>query len=357
MGGYLSQVMDENNPDEAMRIANEAIAAKSLTPEQARKAMQAMFSGNAPTERVKEFLKGLTLELCTAPIVSALADEMRKSASPFPYPGNGLDIVGTGGDGQNTYNISTAASFLIAATGIEVTKHGNNAASSRSGSADLLKSLGVELALDAAQTGKVLQDAGMCFLYARKFHPAMKHVAPIRRELKIRTVFNILGPLTNPAKPRFQLSGVFDKSIGRMYIESLKAVGLERAMVVCGQEGLDEISIAGPTDYWLLEDGEITEGTITPEDFGLQRYPLDECRSGTPEENAEKLNKIFAGEQGPVTDFVCMNAAAAVKLAGKAKDYKSAMELVRKAISDGSAAKTLKNFTEATQRAAQKVES
>jgi len=333
-----------------VKASIKALTKNEFTPELARESMKEIMNGQATDAQLGAYLALLTLDKCTSDVVSALADEMRKAAEVFPGDTGCMDIVGTGGDGKNTFNISTSAMFIIAAAGIPVTKHGNNAASSRSGSADLLTSLGAELQLDPAQTKQVFDDAGMCFLYA-KFHPAMRHVGPARKEMGIRTVFNILGPLTNPARPKYQMTGVFSEEIGQMYIESLKEMGVENSMVVCGKEGLDEISIAGPTAYWQLSKGEITTGVLMPEHFGVVRKPLNVCFSGSPEENAEKLKAIFEGEEGPVTEFILINAAAALKVAGKAATWKEGMTIARETISSGKALATLNAFVKATQNA------
>jgi len=339
-------------PAIAIPKAIKALSINEFTPDLARESMKEIMEGRATDAQLGAYLALLSYDKCTSDIVAALADEMRKVATEWPGENNGLDIVGTGGDGKNTFNISTSAMFIIAAAGVPITKHGNNAASSRSGSADLLTSLGAELALDADQTKQVFDEAGICFLYARKFHPAMRHVAAARRQMGIKTVFNILGPLTNPARPKYQMSGVFSESIGQMYIEALRAGGVESAMVVCGKEGLDEISIAGPTQYWQLSEGKITTGILMPEHFGVVRRPLEACFSGEPSENARKLKDIFEGEQSAVTDFVLINAAAALKVAGKATSWKEGMSIARETIASGKALETLNAFISATQNAA-----
>mmetsp|Transcript_109292 Transcript_109292/g.172220 ORF Transcript_109292/g.172220 Transcript_109292/m.172220 type:complete len:357 (+) Transcript_109292:23-1093(+) len=317
-------------------------------------AFHAIMEGNAQPAQIGAFLSLLNLERCTPEVLHKLASTMRQHAIPVEVPRDGvsiIDIVGTGGDGQDTFNISTAAAFLAAAAGAKVVKHGNRAASSTSGAADILEALGARLEVSAEEVPAVVASSGFAFLFARSYHPAMKHVGPVRQQLGIRTVFNILGPLTNPAKPDCMLAGVFSLSLGLLYAEVFKALGMKRALVVHGLEGLDELSIAGPSKVWELLDGEIKEYEVTPEaTFGIQVHSLEEVRGGKPEENAKELRELLQGRgRAAVRDMILMNAGAALYVSGKAAGFKEGVELAREAISNGRAVETVNQYVQATQ--------
>jgi len=340
----------------AVKAAVKTLASGAvLEPVAATDAMRELMSGDATPAQVGSFLSLLSLDRCRSEIVHALADVMRGNATPVELQRNGdliVDIVGTGGDGQDTFNISTAAGLVAAGAGAKIVKHGNRAATSKSGAADFLEALGAKLELAPADVPKVLGAGGFAFLFARSYHPAMKHVGPIRLELGIQTVFNILGPLTNPAKPDGMVCGVFSETLGLMFAEVFKMLGMKKALVVHGMEKLDEFSIAGPTKVWELANGEIKEPyLVQASDFGLDSHPLSEVAGGSAEDNVAELREMFSGtvRRPAVRDMVLMNAAAALYVAGKAADFKSGVELARAAITDGRAAASVEAYVASSQ--------
>jgi len=339
----------------AVKTAVKALHSGSdISPSQASDSMREIMAGEASPAQVGAFLALLTLDRCKPEIVHALADVMRSNANKVEVPrdkGLVVDIVGTGGDGQDTFNISTAAGLVAAGAGARIVKHGNRAASSKSGAADILEALGGKLEVPPAEVSRVLDASNFVFLFARSYHPAMKHVGPIRLEIGIRTVFNILGPLTNPAKPDGMVCGVYTPSLGRMFAEVFKMLGMKRALVVHGCEGLDELSIEGPSKVWELKaDGEIVEYEVRPADFGITAYPLKEVAGGQPDENAVEMRELMAGRgRQAVRDMVLMNAAAALYVAGKVTDFKSGVLAAKAALQDGSATKTLEAYVAASQ--------
>ncbi|KAL7422838.1 anthranilate phosphoribosyltransferase [Cryptotrichosporon argae] len=276
-----------------------------------------------------------------------------------------VDIVGTGGDGWDTFNVSTTAAAVVAGTGVRVTKHGSRAATSSSGSGDLLLSLGCRLSFPVSATASFLPSTPFLFLFAPHYHPALAHIAPVRRSLNFRTIFNILGPLINPANPQRMVLGVAKKELGDTFAECLRLLKIERALVVCGKEGLDEISCAGETWTWWLENGEITTGSIHPtKDFGLPTHPLSAVRGATPDLNALTFNAILSGSAAPahlsapagsdspslqaITDYVLLNAAALLHVSGRAKDWKDGVRLARESIESGGARAAFEGFRDAT---------
>eukprot|EP00405_Crypthecodinium_cohnii_P013713 CAMPEP_0206455568 /NCGR_PEP_ID=MMETSP0324_2-20121206/21834_1 /ASSEMBLY_ACC=CAM_ASM_000836 /TAXON_ID=2866 /ORGANISM="Crypthecodinium cohnii, Strain Seligo" /LENGTH=345 /DNA_ID=CAMNT_0053926305 /DNA_START=211 /DNA_END=1248 /DNA_ORIENTATION=+ len=328
-------------------------AGKEISPQDASEAMKEIMSGGATQAQIGAFLALLTLDKCGPGIIHALADVMRSEALTVELsrePGFVVDIVGTGGDGQDTFNISTAAGIIAAGAGARVVKHGNRAASSKSGAADILEALGAKLEVMPDRVPGVLEASNFCFLFARSYHPAMKYVGPARLEIGIRTVFNILGPLTNPAKPDGIVCGVYSASLGSIFAEVFKMLGMKRAMVVHGCEGLDELSIAGPSKVWeLSEDGAIKEYEVSPSTFGLETRPLKEVAGGTPEENVKELGQLLAGGGRPaVLDMILMNAAAALYVAGKAKTLLEGVAVARAALPDGRATRAAAEFVKAT---------
>eukprot|EP00933_Yihiella_yeosuensis_P040865 TRINITY_DN35274_c0_g1_i1.p1 TRINITY_DN35274_c0_g1~~TRINITY_DN35274_c0_g1_i1.p1 ORF type:complete len:375 (+),score=83.86 TRINITY_DN35274_c0_g1_i1:63-1127(+) len=325
-------------------------AGGDLSASDANAAMREIMAGEASAAQMASFLSLLSLDRCRSDIVHALADVMRSNAMAVEVPrtdGSAIvDIVGTGGDGQDTFNISTAAGLVAAGAGVKIVKHGNRAASSKSGAADILEALGARLEMPPANVPGALDAGNFAFLFARSYHPAMKHVGPVRLEIGIRTVFNILGPLTNPARPDAMVCGVFSPTLGRLFAEVFKMLGMKRSLVVHGLEGLDELSIAGPTKVWeLKEDGSITEYEVSPADFGIEARPLSEVAGGTPSENAIEMKELLAGRgRSAVRDMVLMNASAALYAAGKAKDFKSGVTAAKAAMEDGRATKTLEAY-------------
>nr|KAJ3420635.1 anthranilate phosphoribosyltransferase [Polyrhizophydium stewartii] len=280
---------------------------------------------------------------------------MRDAALPVVrLPFDVVDIVGTGGDGQNTFNVSTAASIVAAGAGAKVAKHGNRASSSTSGSADVLEALDCNLsAVSPAAVNEILHESNFCFLFAQVFHPAMKNVAGPRKELGVRTIFNLLGPMTNPAHPTRMVVGVFSRDLGHAMAEALHLSGVKSGWVVHGCVGLDEISPEGNTLVWQFdESGNITERTISPSaDFGLPEHPLRDVVGGDAVENASTMRQLLSGElSGPILDFVLLNAAALLHVSGLAADLPAGVALARQSIASGAAKKQLELFSHASQR-------
>ena len=273
---------------------------------------------------------------------------MRRHMRTIAAPAGAVDLCGTGGDGLGTLNISTAVSFVVAACGVPVAKHGNRSASSRSGAADVLEALGVKIGLEPDAAARVLAQTGIVFLFAQTHHPAMKHVGSARKQIGRRTIFNLLGPLANPAGVTHQLVGVFSADWLEPYAQALKALGSSRAMIVHGRDGLDEISICGPTDTAMLADGSVTTRAIAPEDAGLTPAPLAAIRGGDAAHNAAALTRLLAGEPGPYRDIVLINAAATLIVAGAAADLRKGTELAARALDSGAAGAKLQDLITAS---------
>ena len=261
-----------------------------------------------------------------------------------------FEIVGTGGDNAQSFNISTTAALVAAAGGMKVAKHGNRAASSLCGTADCLEALGININQDPEKCVELLKEAGMCFFFAQKYHSSMKYVGAIRKELGFRTVFNILGPLTNPGSPKMQLLGVYDGYLVEPLAQVLINLGVKRGMVVYGMDKLDEISLSAPTKICEFKDGWFKTYVINPEDFGFEKCTKDELKGGTPAENAEITRNILKGEKGPKRNAVLMNAGAALYIGGKADSFKEGIELAAEIIDSGKAAETLEKFIEVSNR-------
>lgn len=315
-----------------------------LTQEEAIEAMNLLMSGEATPSQIAGFLIAMRMKGETVDEITGFATAMRAKANRVYLKADAIDIVGTGGDGANTFNISTASAFVTAAAGMPVAKHGNRAASSKCGTADVLEALGANITLTPEKAAECIEKVGICFMFAQSYHSAMKHVAGTRRELGVRTVFNILGPLSNPAFVRYQLLGVPAKTYLLPLAEVLRGLGVKHAMVVHSEDGLDEISIAAPTSVCELKDGHITSYTIAPEDFGLQRGSMSDLRGGSASENAEILKNIFQGLSGPKRDVVLMNAGAALYTAEKATSIAEGIEMAAKVIDRGAALQTLNQF-------------
>ncbi len=262
-----------------------------------------------------------------------------------------LEIVGTGGDGSNSFNISTTSSLVIAAAGVPVAKHGNRAASSKSGAADVLEALGVDITIPPEKSAKMLEKINICFLFAQNYHVAMKYVAPIRKELGIRTVFNILGPLSNPAGANMELMGVFDESLVEPLAQVMAKLGVSRGMVVYGRDSLDEISMCAPTSVCEIKDGWFQSYEITPEQFGYERCDKSQLTGGTPQENARITMDILDGkETGAKRQAVCLNAGAALYITGKVDSIENGVRMAERLIDDGSARNKLREFIEESNR-------
>ncbi|CAO0803285.1 unnamed protein product [Mucor circinelloides] len=333
-----------------------------FTPQDAEHAINEIMKGSATPSQISAFLVSLKLQgKDNDPrIVAACATAMRSHARLVPYTdfehlrGNVVDIVGTGGDGHDTYNVSTTASVVAAGAGAKVAKHGNRAASSKSGSADLMEAHGCQIALvEPNQVAGILDRTNFCFLFSQTYHPAMKHVASLRKEIAVPTVFNMLGPMSNPAHPTRVVVGVHSPEIGELMANALKLTGVKEALVVCGSEKLDEISPAGETNYWRIHgSGDITVGSLHPtRDFGLQTHALSEVKGGDCFENAETLAKLLNGELGennPILDFVLLNAAALLVVSGVASDFKDGVSKARDSIKSGKAKSVLEAFRQET---------
>lgn len=322
-----------------------------LTFAEAEAVINEIMDGHTSNTQIAALLTALTMKGETVPEIAGAASAMRAHALPFNAGENVLEIVGTGGDHANTFNISTTTSIVVAAAGTPVAKHGNRAASSKSGAADVLEALGVNINADPAVSEQTLRQTGICFLFAQEYHQAMRFVGPVRKELGIRTIFNILGPLANPAHATAQLLGVYDAALLDPLAHVLAELGVKNALVVHGEDGLDEVTTAAATDIVTVRNGEFTRSTITPEEFGLQRAQLSDLVGGTPAENAAITRAILAGEPGPKLDTVLLNAACALHAAHADLSIKDALQLARTTIASGAATAKLNELITATNQA------
>ena len=324
---------------------------QDLVYAEAEAVMDEIMSGQATPVQMSAYLTALALKGETIDEITASAAGMRAHCIKLLHNLDVLEIVGTGGDGSNSFNISTTSSLVIAAGGVPVAKHGNRAASSKSGAADVLETLGVKITLTPERSAEILKKINICFLFAQNYHIAMKYVAPIRKELGIRTVFNILGPLSNPAGANMELMGVYDQSLVEPLAQVMANLGVNRGMVVYGQDSLDEISMCAPTSVCEIRDGKFTSYEITPEQFGYERCEKDALTGGTPAENAEITKAILKGEEkGPKRQAVCLNAGAALYIAGKAASIEEGVKLAESLIDSGAALKKLEEFVEETNK-------
>lgn len=338
-------------------MIREAIAKLSkkenLTYEEAKGVMEEMMDGTATQAQMGGFLMALSMQGETIEEITAFANVMRDKGIKIQPEREVIDIVGTGGDQVGTFNISTTSAFIVAAGGVPVAKHGNRSVSSRSGAADVLEKLGIRVALSAQQNEEVLNKTGICFMFAPVYHSSMKYAAPIRKELGVRTVFNILGPLSNPAGATMQLLGVYDKKLAEPLAQVLANLGVTRGVAVCGEDGLDEITLTGETDVYEIRFGKITSYTISPEQFGLTRCPLEELIGGTPEENAQITMDILTGKEiGAKRDVVLMNAGMSLYLGIDGITLADGIEMARDLITSGKALAKYEEFRDATQAAA-----
>ena len=324
---------------------------QDLAYAEAEAVMDEIMSGQATPVQMSAYLTALSLKGETIDEITASAAGMRAHCIKLLHNLDVLEIVGTGGDGSNSFNISTTSSLVIAAGGVPVAKHGNRAASSKSGAADVLETLGVKITLTPERSAEILKKINICFLFAQNYHIAMKYVAPIRKELGIRTVFNILGPLSNPAGANMELMGVYDQSLVEPLAQVMANLGVNRGMVVYGQDSLDEISMCAPTSVCEIRDGKFTSYEITPEQFGYERCEKGALTGGTPAENAEITKAILKGEEkGPKRQAVCLNAGAALYIAGKAASIEEGVKLAESLIDSGAALKKLGEFVEETNK-------
>jgi anthranilate phosphoribosyltransferase len=322
-----------------------------LSREEAREVMGSIMTGEATSAQIAGFLIALRAKGETADEIAGCAEAMREHVLPVrPKREDLVDTAGTGGDGAKTINISTAAALVAAAAGAGVAKHGNRAVSSASGSADVLEALGFNLELPSEQIARSIDELGFGFLFAPTHHPAMRHAAPVRRELAARTVFNVLGPLTNPAGARAQVVGVYAPELVRTIAEVLAQLGARRAFVVHGAGGIDELSPTGPNFVCEVVDGNVRTRNIDPLEFGLERCDLSELRGGSPAENAAAIRAVFAGENGGRHGAILLNAAGAIAAGGHAEDLREGLELAREAVDSGAAASRLDQLAAFTQR-------
>ena len=321
---------------------------QTLTAEEARAAMEEILAGRTSEAQIAGFLTALRMKGETPDELIAFARVMREKAEPF-WDGDAvavLDTCGTGGDRSGTFNISTAAAFVVAGAGIRVAKHGNRSASSRCGSADVMEALGVDIHLPVARLRGAVTDVGIGFLFAQRFHLSMKYVASVRSQLKVRTVFNILGPLANPANAQFQVVGVFSGAIQELMANALAGLGVQHSFVVHGSDGVDEISVTAPTHVVEARNGDLKAYTITPEDFGIAAAHARDLQGGDAPENAIIIESVLKGERGPRRDVVLLNAAAAIVAGGAAEDLKHALRVAANSIDSGAALKRLNALRE-----------
>ena len=317
---------------------------ENLSYGEAKAVMNEIMSGEASDVQKSAYLTALTMKGETIDEITGSAEEMRNHAVQLSHEGDVLEIVGTGGDKSDSFNISTTSSLVIASAGVSVAKHGNRAASSKSGAADVLESLGVNITISPRKSAELLQNIGICFLFAQSYHTAMKYVGSIRKELGIRTIFNILGPLANPASANLQVMGVYDESLVEPLAKVLSNLGVKRALVVYGQDRLDEISASAETSVCEVKDGTFKSYTISPEQFGLTRCKKEELTGGTPDENAAITKAVLAGEQGARRTAVVLNAGAGLYVAGKADSIEAGVRLAEELIDSGKAEKKLEEF-------------
>ena len=319
---------------------------EDLTSEVMEQVMEEIMTGEA----TDSFLTALSMKGETIDEITSAAKVLRSHCERFLNDMDVLEIVGTGGDGSNTINISTLSSVVVSAAGIPVAKHGNRAASSKCGTADCLEALGVKIDCAPARSAQILKDINLCFLLAQKYHPAMRFVGAVRKEMGIRTLFNVLGPLANPAGATMQLFGVYSEELVEPLAHVLRNLGVKRAMVVYGRDSMDEISLSAETKVCEFKNDEFKSYVIKPEDLGLTRCNKEDLVGGTPQENAAIVNDILGGAKGPKTDVVLLNAGAAIYLASDGITLKDGIEKAREIIVSGKAKKQLKEFIEETNK-------
>ena len=327
---------------------------EDLTYDEAYCVMNEIMSGETSPTQNAAFLAALSTKSTKAETIAEIAgcaNAMRDHAVKVEAGGDLMEIVGTGGDGAHSFNISTTAALVTAAGGVKVAKHGNRAASSQCGTADCLEALGVNIQQSPQRCKELLDEVGMCFFFAQKYHTSMKYVGAIRKELGFRTVFNILGPLTNPGSPTMQLLGVYDRYLVEPLAQVLMSLGVQRGMVVYGEDKLDEISLSAPTTVCEFKDGWYKVYTIAPEDFGLTRWQKADLVGGSPAENAQITRDILNGAKGPKRDAVLLNAGAALYIGGKAETLAQGVTLAAELIDSGKAAQTLQGLIDVSNRA------
>ncbi len=325
------------------------VSGQSLTMEQAVQVMEEIMSGEATPAQFGAFVTALRIKGESVEEIAGLATVMRARATPVKVSEPTVDTCGTGGDAFGTFNISTTAVFVVAGAGLKVAKHGNRAITSKCGSADVLEALGVKIDLDAEGVQQCLERVGIGFMFAPIFHPAMKYAVTPRREIGIRTVFNILGPLTNPAGAQSQVIGVSDGTIARKMAQVLQKLGCRHALVVHGEDGMDEVSISGETTIWELRGDALSSYTIAPEELGFNRATIEDIKGGTTSDNATMLRDILQGKEGPRCDVVLINAAAGIVAGDLGENLADGVELARETIDSGRALQKLEQFIEVSQ--------
>jgi len=328
---------------------SKVIEGESLTREEARQVMSTIMDGEATTSQIGALLAALRMKGETVQEIAGFAEVMREKSIRLNHRLSGvLDTCGTGGSGIHKFNVSTTSAIICASLGVPVAKHGNRAMSGKSGSADVLEELGVNIMLTHEQAAECLKNIGICFMFAQNYHPSMKYAAGPRRELGIRTVFNVLGPLTNPANAEHQLMGIYDRSKTELIAGVLRELGSKHALVVGSLDGLDEISICAPTQVSELKNGEIRTYEITPEELGLTRHSLEQVMGGEPAHNAKIVREVLGGAQGAYRDIVLINAAASLYAADRCEDLREGVQLAAQAIDSGAALSKLQELIDYT---------
>ena len=326
------------------------VSGQDVSAEDAAQVMEEIMTGEATPAQFGAIVTALRIKGETSEEIAGMARVMREKALRVQSDGDLVDTCGTGGDGSRTINVSTIAAFVVAGAGLKVAKHGNRAITSACGSADVLEAAGVKIDLGPEGVEQCIRDVGIGFMFAPIFHPAMRHAAGPRREIGIRTVFNILGPLTNPAGARSQVLGVADGALGEKMAQVLQHLGCQHALVVHGDDGLDELSIAGSSRVWELNDGEIRTYALSPEDVGLSRASAESIQSDNRERNLAAMRQVLAGERGPARDIVLLNAAAALVAGNAASSLQEGISLASQAIDSGAAASRLQGLVDLSQR-------
>lgn len=328
-------------------IIEKLVIGQNLTDEEAMRAMSLMLTGEATDAQKAAYLTALRIKGETVDEIVASCKAMKShGCSITPDTGDYIDFVGTGGDGSNSFNISTTSMFVCAAAGVKLAKHGNRAASSKSGAADLLEALGVNIMLSPEQTLECINTIGFGFMNAQKFYGAMKNVAGVRREMGIRTIFNMLGPLSNPSNAKHQLIGVFSRDAARMFAYCMKNMGTQRALIVNGSDGMDEVTITGKTFVCEINNGEITEYELDPHDYGMEYGTAEDIKGGTGAENAEIALSIFKGEQGARRNIILLNAGCGMYIGGKADTIADGIKLAAEMIDSGKALEMVEKLVE-----------
>ncbi len=326
------------------------VAGRSLSMSDASTVMEEIMEGEATPAQLGAFLTALSLKGETPEEIAGMARVMREKALHVSVSGPLVDTCGTGGDGKNSFNISTAAAFIAAAAGLKVAKHGNRAASGSCGSADVLEALGVKIDLPPEGVEQCINQVGLGFLFAPVFHPSMRHAAPVRREIGIRTVFNVLGPLTNPAGAQCQLIGVAHADLAEQMAQVLNLLGTQHAIVAHGQDGLDELTLDGETKGWEVVGGQVKRWSVSPAEVGLPEASIDAIKGGAKEENAATMRGIFSGDKGPLRDVVLLNSSAVFFVADRVSNLTEGVELAARVIDNGSALAKVEALVELSQR-------